>query len=203
MRRKRTDIMAIGAIVAGAAIGATATLALAGSPFDGGGRAELVCESPIIPESPVGMAWNYLVGREREVRVRYVPGSPTRAVWTYSMDRDGEVRRKRCPRRITITGSARRAPAIDADRQAQLAALARELAEARTRLEVIRALEGRKVEAEAVRVAAEAEAARAAAVAEAARAAEAVKLATEALKLKLSAEAAKATAEAAKAGKGR
>lgn len=194
MRRKRTDIMAIGAIVASAAIGATATLALAGSPFDGGGRAELVCESPIIPESPVGMTWNYSVGQEREVRVRYAPGIPTRATWTYSMARDGEVRRKRCPRRFTVTQLAREAPAIDADRQAQLAALARDLAAARTRLEVIQALEGQQTEAEAVRAAAEAEAA---------RAARAVEVATEALKLKLTAEAAKATAEAAKAGKGR
>ena len=202
MRRNGTDIMAIGAILGSAVIGATATLALAGSPFDGGGRAELLCESPVTPESPMGMTWNYAVGREREVRVRYAPGTPTRATWTYSMDRDGEVRRKRCPRRITVTGIARKAPAIDADRQAQLAALARELAEARTRLEVIRALEGRKVEAEAeaARAAAEAEAARAAAVAQAARAAEAVKVATEALKLKLTAEAAKAVGEA---GKGR
>lgn len=197
MRRRRTDIMAIGAIVASAAIGATATLALAGSPFDGGGRAELVCESPIIPESPVGMAWNYSVGQEREVRVRYAPGIPTRATWTYSMDRDGEVRRKRCPRRFTVTQLAREAPAIDADRQAQLAALARELAAARTRLEVIQALEGRKTEAEA-------EAVRAAAEAEAARAAEAVKTATEAYKATYEAYRAVAEADkAAKAGKGR
>ena len=195
MRRNGTDIMAIGAILASAAIGATATLALAGSPFDGGGRAELVCESPVTPESPMGMAWkNYTVGREREVRVRYVPGIPARATWTYSMDRDGEVRRKRCPRRITISEFAREVPAIDADRQAQLAALARELAEARTRLEVIRALEGRKVEAEAARAVAVAEA-------EAARAAEAVKVAAEAFRL--TAEAARATAEAARANEGR
>jgi hypothetical protein len=184
MRRNGTDIMAIGAILASAAIGATATLALAGNPFDGGGRAELVCESPLTPESPMGMTWNYAVGQEREVRVRYMPGTPTRATWFYSVDRDGEVRRKRCPRRITVSQIAREAPAIDADRQAQLAALARDLAEARTRLEVIRALESRKIEAEA-------------------EATEAVNAATKAYWATAAAYRARATAEAAKAGKGR
>ena len=197
MRRHGTDIMAIGAIVAGAAIGATATLAFAGSPFDGDGRAELVCESPLTREYLVDLE------RNREFRVRYVPGIRTRATWTYSMDRDGEVRRKRCPRRIAVTGFARETPAIDAARQAELAALARQLAEARTRLEVIRALEGRRAKAkdEVETEAAEARAAQVAA--KAAEAADAAGAAGAAEAYRLAAEAYRAIAEAARADKGR
>ena len=133
MRRNGTEIMAIGAILAGAAIGATGTLAITGNPFDGRASAGLNCE--------------YL----------YVPGAQMRATWIYTVV-DGELRRKKCPRRMRSTFFVRETPArtIDRAHQAELAALARELAEARSRLEVIRVLEGRKVKAEAGTAAAEA-----------------------------------------------
>ena len=126
MRRNGTEIMAIGAILAGAAIGATGTLAITGNPFDGRESVWVNCE--------------YF----------QVPGTPMRATWIYTMDRDGELRRKKCPRRISSTFFVSGAPTrtIDRAHHAELAALARELAEARSRVEILRALESRKVERE-------------------------------------------------------
>lgn len=127
MRRNSTEIMAIGAILAGAAIGATGTLALTGNPFDGRESVWVNCE--------------YF----------QVPGTQMRATWIYTVDRDGELRRKKCPRRIRSTFVVSGAPTrtIDRAHHAELAALARELAWARTRVEVIQALKSRKAEAEA------------------------------------------------------
>lgn len=127
MRRNGTEIMAIGAILAGAAIGATGTLAITGNPFESRATLSLNCD--------------YL----------YVPGTRMHATWTYTVV-DGELRRKKCPRRIRTALFAREAPVrtIDRAHQAELAELARELAEARSRFEVIQVLEGRKMEAETV-----------------------------------------------------
>ena len=124
MRRNGTEIMAIGAILAGAAIGATGTLAITGNPFDGNATFGLDCE--------------YF----------YLPGTPMRATWIYTVDREGEVRKKRCPRRIRTTFFVGEAPlrTIDRAHHAELAALARELADARSRVEIVRALESQKVE---------------------------------------------------------
>ena len=85
MRRHGTEIMAIGGILVGAAIGAGGTVALVGNPFDDGLRAGLDCGSV------------------------YVSGSPLRATWIYTVDRDGEVRKKKCPARRT-TVFVRQAP---------------------------------------------------------------------------------------------
>lgn len=149
MRRNGTEIMAIGAILAGAAIGATGTLAITGNPLESRATVGLNCE--------------YL----------YVPGTRMHVTWIYTVV-DGELRRKKCPRRIRTAFFAQEAPVrtIDRAHQAELAALARELAEARSRFEVIQALEGRKMEAgTAAAKAAEAVAARAAETARAAEAA--------------------------------
>ena len=124
MRRNGTEIMAIGAILAGAAIGATGTLAITGNPFDGRESVWVNCE--------------YF----------QVPGTQMRATWIYTMDRDGELRRKKCPRRISSTFFVSGAPTrtIDRAHHAELAALARELADARSRVEIVRALESQNVE---------------------------------------------------------
>ena len=124
MRRHGTEIMAIGAILAGAAIGATGTLAFTGNPFDGSARVGFDCE--------------YF----------YLPGTPMRATWIYTVDRDGEVRKKRCPRRIRTTFFVGETPlrTIDRAHHAELEALARELADARSRVEILRALESHKVD---------------------------------------------------------
>ena len=116
MRRNGTEIMAIGGILVGAAIGAGGTVALVSNPLDHWLRAQRGCESV------------------------YVSSSPMRATWIYTVDRDGEVRKKKCPRwtRTIVHGSTSRT--VDAARQAELAARARALATARTREEVVQAL---------------------------------------------------------------
>ncbi len=125
MRRHGTDFMAIGAILAGATIGAGGTAALLGSgPLDNRSEAAWECES------------------------FHVYGAPTRVTWSYSADRHGEVGKRRCPRVGTTYVHVRRpARTIDLEVQAELEALAAALAEARTRAEVVEALEGRAVEA--------------------------------------------------------
>lgn len=125
MRRYGTEVMAIGAILTGAAIGATGTLALVGNPFEAEERVAFACESIALP------------------------GTPHRATWIYSVARDGEVLRKKCPRRLTTRIRVRRAPEIDQALQEELAATARALAAARTELEVVRVLERRKADAAA------------------------------------------------------
>ncbi|MXW18188.1 MAG: hypothetical protein F4139_12120 [Gemmatimonadetes bacterium] len=123
MRRYGTEVMAIGAILAGAAIGATGTLALVGNPFEANERVAFTCESISLP------------------------GTAHRATWTYTVARDGEILRKKCPRRLTTRIHLRRAPMFDPALQEELAATASALAAARTELEVVRVLERRKAEA--------------------------------------------------------
>ena len=137
MRRNGTDIMAIGAILAGAAIGAGGTLALVGDSLDARSATAWNCESVFVT-----------AGSVRSVRI-------------YTEDSDGEVRRKKCPRTITRRVYVHRpARTVDMALQARLEATARALDEARTRQEVILALE--KGHAEAAEAAAAAEAAQAA-----------------------------------------
>ncbi len=134
MRRNSTDIMAIGAILAGAAIGAGGTLALVGDSLDARSATAWNCESVFVSSGSV-----------QSVRI-------------YTADRYGEVRRKRCPRTFSGTVYVHRpARTVDMALQARLEATARALAEARTRQEVILALE--KGNAEAVEAAEAAEAA--------------------------------------------
>ena len=137
MRRNGTEIMAIGGILAGAAIGAGGTVALVGSPFDDGLRAGLDCGSV------------------------YVSGSPLRATWIYTVDRDGEVRKKKCPARRT-TVFVRQAPSrtlavrptmvtgrvsFQATRRVEVAELARAQAARQVELaELARAQAARQVE---------------------------------------------------------
>lgn len=124
MRRNSTDIMAIGAILAGATIGAGGTLALVGDSLDARSATAWDCESIY-----------FTTGSVRSVRI-------------YTEDSDGEVRRKRCPRTITSTVYVHRPTrTVDMALQARLEATARALAEARTRLQVILALEKGAVEA--------------------------------------------------------
>lgn len=133
MRRNSTDIMAIGAILAGATIGAGGTLALVGDSLDARSATAWNCESIYLT-----------TGSVRSVRI-------------YTEDSDGEIRRKRCPRTITSTVYVHRPTrTVDMALQARLEATARALAEARTRQEVILALENRDVEAAEAAEAAEA-----------------------------------------------
>ena len=127
MRRNSTDFMAIGAILAGATIGAGGTAALLGGPLDNRMEAARECESLFLSS---------------------VSGSPTRVTWSYSVDRHGEVRKRRCPRIRTTTLRVREpVGTVDAELQAKLEALAAALAAARTREQVVQALEGRRREA--------------------------------------------------------
>ncbi len=121
MRRNGTDFMAIGAILAGATIGVGGTAALLGSSLDDRMEAAFECESL------------FLSG---------VSGTPTRVTWSYSVDRYGEVRKRRCPRVRTTTVHVRRpVRTVDLELQAELEAMAAALAAARTREQVVQALE--------------------------------------------------------------
>lgn len=129
MRRNGTDFMAIGAILAGATIGAGGTMALVGSPLDDRPEAALECGAYYFSS---------------------VSGSPTRVTWTYSMDRHGEVRKKQCPRIRTSTVYVQPTiRTVDLKLQAELEAMAAALAAARTREQVVEALERRQEEAAA------------------------------------------------------
>ncbi len=124
MRRNGTDFMAIGAILAGATIGAGGTAALLGGPLDNRMEATRECES---------------------LYFSTVSSTPTRVTWSYSVDRHGEVRKRRCPRIRTTTVRVREpVRTVDAELQAELEALAAALAAARTREQVVQALEGRQ-----------------------------------------------------------
>ena len=116
MTRSTTEIMAIGAILAGAAIGATGTLAIVGNPFDHPVRTDSPCQST------------------------YVSSAGVRTMWTYWADHGGEVRKRKC-RTIAMFVPQTSGLQFDALHQAQLEALADELAEARSRDEVTEALE--------------------------------------------------------------
>lgn len=124
MRRNGTDFMAIGAILAGATIGVGGTAALLRSPPDDRMEAAWECESL------------FLGG---------VSGTPTRVTWSYSVDRHGEVRKRRCPRIVTTTLRVREpVRTVDPKLQAELEAMAAALAAARTREQVVEALERRQ-----------------------------------------------------------
>ena len=121
MRRNGTDFMAIGAILAGATIGAGGTAALLGGALDNRVEATRECESLYLSS---------------------VSGTPTRVTWSYSVDRHGEVRKRRCPRIRTTTVRVHRPDrTVDLELQAELEALAGALDAARTREQVIQALE--------------------------------------------------------------
>ena len=124
MRRNGTDIMAIGAILAGAAIGAGGTLAFVGGSLDERSVTAWDCESIFL-------------------------SSRATQTWIYSAERNGELRRKKCPRTITSTVYVEQpVRSVDMALQARLEATARALHEARTRQEVVRALENRVREAD-------------------------------------------------------
>ncbi|MDE2796754.1 MAG: hypothetical protein OXL34_18210 [Gemmatimonadota bacterium] len=120
MRRHGTDIMAIGAILAGAAIGAGGTLAFVGDSPDNRSVTAWDCESILVS-----------AGSLQSVRI-------------YTAGRNGELRKKKCPRTIASTVFVERpVRTVDMALQARLQATAQALAEARTRQEVVRALENR------------------------------------------------------------
>ena len=124
MRRNGTDFMAIGAILAGATIGVGGTAALLGGPLDNRMEAAWECESLFLSS---------------------VSGTPARVTWSYSVDRHGEVRKRRCPRIVTTTLRVREpVRTVDPKLQAELEAMAAALAAARTREQVVEALERRQ-----------------------------------------------------------